>query len=133
MQDLLAYGQTLYDRWFNSPFEGAVIPFGAEVKFFPMSLKDSGRVHQFGAKVLTGRFMGCALNVGEVWTGDPLILDTEDFKTMPPSEIHVKSFIKSKDVELLKRSSAFAFPCRTTAVLHRCVQSGRRPEARQDF
>ena len=56
-------GQTLHERRFNSPFEGPIILFGAEVKFDPISAKDQSRVHQFGT-------------------------DTEDLKTMPPAEIH---------------------------------------------
>ena len=37
--------------------------------------KDQGRVHQFGAKVLPGIFIGYALNAGESWTGDLLVVD----------------------------------------------------------
>ena len=36
------------------------------------------------------------------WTGDLLIAVTEDLKTMPPFEIHVKRF-KSKEVRILKK------------------------------
>ena len=45
--------------------------------------------------------MGYALNAGRSWTGDLLMADTEDLKTMPPSEIHVKAF-KSKEVDIHK-------------------------------
>ena len=81
---LLADGQTPYERWFNSPFEGPTFPFGAEVKFYPRSPTDQGRVHQFGTNVLPGICMGYAFNGRGSWTGDLWIADTEDLKTMPP-------------------------------------------------
>ena len=33
---------------FKSPLQGPIIPFGAEVKFYPISAKEQGRVCQFG-------------------------------------------------------------------------------------
>ena len=33
-------GQTLYERRFKSPFDGPIVPFGAEVQLDPMSSKD---------------------------------------------------------------------------------------------
>ena len=47
---------------------------------------------------------------GGCWTGDLLFVDTEDPKTMPPSEINIKRF-KSKWVDILK-----GFPCRTDEI-----------------
>ena len=41
-QDLLADGQTPCERRFNSPFEWPIIPFGAEVQFYPISSEDQG-------------------------------------------------------------------------------------------
>ena len=66
MQDFQAHGQTLYERRFNSLRDGPIIPFDAEVEFFPKTSKDQGRVHQFGTKILLGRFIGYALNAEEV-------------------------------------------------------------------
>ena len=111
-QDLLAGGQTPYECRFNSPFEWPIIPFGAEVTFYPLSSEDRGRVQQFGTKVLPGRFMGYALNAGASWTGDQLIVDTEDLKTMPPFEIHIQRF-KLKEVDILKRDNECVSKCRT--------------------
>ena len=64
VQDLLGDGQTPYERRFNSPSEGPIFPFGAEVKFYPISSRDQGRMHQFRTKVPPGMFVGCALNAG---------------------------------------------------------------------
>ena len=51
VQHLHTDGQTPYERRFNSPLDGPIIPVGAEVKFKPISAKDQGRVHQFGTQV----------------------------------------------------------------------------------
>ena len=39
VQDQLADGQTLYEHRFKSPFDGPIIPVGAEVKFNPIQPK----------------------------------------------------------------------------------------------
>ena len=64
IQDLLSDGKTPYERRVGIPFNGPVIPFGAMVEYHPISAKDLSRLHQFGAKVLPGRILGCALNAG---------------------------------------------------------------------
>ena len=122
VQDLPADGQTPHERRFNLPFEGPIIPFGEEVKFFPISSKDQGRVDQFAeperhwyqtprpsddVEACRG-IMGCALNADGSWTCGQLTVDTEDVKTMPPSEIHVKR-LKSKEVDIQKRDTEFEF------------------------
>ena len=66
MQDLQEDGQAPSERRFNSPFEGPIIPSGAEVKFFATSSNDLCRAHQFGTTVLHGIFMGYAVIAGEV-------------------------------------------------------------------
>ena len=76
--------------------------FGAEENFYPISAKEQGRVHQFGAKIFPGMFMEYALNAGRSWAGDLLVAHAEDLKTVPPSEIHVKR-IKSKEMDIQKK------------------------------
>ena len=56
--DKLSDGKTQYERWFGMPLDGPVIPFGAMVEYHPISAKDISRLHQFGAKVLPGIFLG---------------------------------------------------------------------------
>ena len=46
---------------------------------------------------------GLRLERGRDWTGDLLIVDTEDLETIPPSEIHVKGS-KSKEVDIQKKT-----------------------------
>ena len=95
--------------------EGPIIPCGTEVNFNPIS-EDQGRVHQFGTKVLPGRFIGYALNAEGSWTGDLVKVDTKNMQTIPPSEIHAKRF-KSKEWTF-KTETEFVFPCRTGEILH---------------
>ena len=106
VHDLQADGQTLHERRFDSPLHGPIIPFGAGVKFYPMSAKYQGRVHQFGTS-LSWKFMGYAMNAGGSWTGDLFIAEAEDLKTMPPTEIHVKG-VKPKGVHIQKRDDNHA-------------------------
>ena len=60
IQDHLSGGKAPCERRFGMPFNGSVIPFGAMVEYHPISAKDQSRLHQFGAKVLTSIFLGCA-------------------------------------------------------------------------
>ena len=122
----------LRESWWAQAMEcqGPIIPIGAEVKFFPISAKDQRRVHQFSEKVFPGIFMGYALNAGgEVG----LVIHWKSGYWR--SEIHVKRF-KSKEVDVEKRENEFVIPlqdwrhvARMTVVIHRCVQSGWRPQA----
>ena len=65
IQDKLSDGKTPHERRFGMPFDGpAVIPFGAMVEYHPISAKYPSRLHQFGAKVLPGKFLGYALYAG---------------------------------------------------------------------
>ena len=60
LQDLLSDGKAPYERRVGVPFDGPVIPSGAMVEYHPISAKDQSRLHQFGAKVLPGKFLGYA-------------------------------------------------------------------------
>ena len=88
IQELLYDGKTPYERQFQMPFNGPVIPFGAMVEYYPISAKDQSRIHQFGRKVLPGLFLGYALYAGGIWNGDVLVGDIEELETMDASEIY---------------------------------------------
>ena len=80
--------KALRQYWFSLDFRkaGGQKPcsvVGGEVKFYPISSKDQGRVHPFGTKVFPGKFMGYVLNAGGSSTGDLLMVNTEDPNTMP--------------------------------------------------
>ena len=61
-------------------FNGQVIPFAAMVEYLPISAK--GRLHQFGAKVLPGLFLGYALYAGGTRKGDIMVADVEELVEM---------------------------------------------------
>ena len=48
--DLLVGQQTAYKKRFGKDCEAPVIPFGAEIEYYPISPKDKDRVHQLGDK-----------------------------------------------------------------------------------
>ena len=48
----------------ENPLNGPIIPFGSLVEYYPISVKDQSRIHQFGKKVLPGLFLGYALYAG---------------------------------------------------------------------
>ena len=39
------------------PLKGPIIPFGSLVEYYPITVKDQSRIHQFGKKVLPGLFL----------------------------------------------------------------------------
>ena len=86
IQDLLSDGNTPYQRRFGMPFNGPVIPFGAMVEYHNISAKDQSRLHQLGAEVLPGIFLGCALYAGGIWKGDIMVADIEELEEMDASE-----------------------------------------------
>ena len=63
------------------PFNGPVTPFGAI---------EQSRLHQFGAKVLPGIFLGYALYAEGIWKGDIMIADIEELDEMDASELHAR-------------------------------------------
>ena len=62
--------KTIYERRFNVPYDGPVIPFGAEINYKPMTKEDKARTHKFGDKVLSGFFLGSDQLAGGGWSGD---------------------------------------------------------------
>ena len=88
IQDLLSDGKTLYERRFGIPFNGQVIPFGAMFEYHTISAKDLSRLHQFGKKVLPGKFLGYVLYAVGIWKGDILLADREELEKMDASGIH---------------------------------------------
>ena len=106
IQDLLSDGKTPYQRRFGVPFQGPVILFGAMVEYHPMSAKDLSRLHQFGSKVLPGKFLGYALHAGGIWFWHRSIslkeLNGCSFLTWV-------DFIYSKQSSILGRGTRFSY------------------------
>ena len=108
MQDKLAERKSPCGRRFGTPFDGSVIPYGAEICFDPISTKDKSRHHQFGTMTLPGISIGHAPNFGGGWTGDLIIADW-DIENNVASEVHVR--FKSKEVGMKRLQEAFISPC----------------------
>ena len=67
LQGLLEDGQRPCERGFNSPFDGPITPFSAEIKFNPISAKDK-KVDCITSVPKSFRsLVGYALNAGERW------------------------------------------------------------------
>ena len=109
IQDLLSDGKTPYERRFGMPFNGPVIQFGAVVEYHPISAKDRSRLHQFGAKVLPGIFLGYVLYAAGIWKGDIMVADIEELEEMDASELHARR-LNAKEVLTPQRSGNFIFP-----------------------
>ena len=97
IQDLLSDAKTPYERRFGEPFNGPIIPFGSLVEYYPFSVKDQPRIHQFGKKVLPGLFLGYALYADGIWKSDILVADIEELESMDASEIYSKR-LNAKEV-----------------------------------
>ena len=109
IQDLLSDGKTPYDRRFEEPLKGPIIPFGSLVEYYPISAKDLSRIHQLGKKVLPGLFLRYALYAGGTWKGDALVADLEELETMDASEIYSKR-LNAKEVIFPKEKGEVIFP-----------------------
>ena len=98
IQDLWSDGRTPYDRRFGMPFEGPVIPFWINVEYHPISAKDQSGLHPFGAKVLPGIFLSCALSQ-----------TLKNLDEMDASKIHARR-LNAKEVLTPQRGGNFIFP-----------------------
>ena len=109
IQDLLADTKTPYERRFGMPFDGPEIPFGAMVEYHPISAKDQSRLHQFGAKVLPGTFLGYARYAARIWKGDIMVADIQELDEMDASELYARR-LNAKEVSTPQRRGNFIFP-----------------------
>ena len=109
IQDLLSDGKTPYERRFGMPFNGPVILFGAIVEHHPISAKNESKLHQFGAKVFPGIFLGYVMYAWWIWKGDIMVADIEELEEMDASELHARR-LNAKEVLTRQRSENFMFP-----------------------
>ena len=135
VQDLLSDGKTLHERRFGEPFKGPVIQFGSMVEYHLYSEGDQSRHHQFGKKVLPGKFLGYALY------GD-ILEDIEELETMDASEIRARR-PNAKEILTSKMRWKLLFPNRRwnskivwmrsgCPKIHLCTGSTRRGEDLRD-
>ena len=79
------------------------------VEYNPISAKDQSRLHQFGAKILPGIFLGCALCAEGIWKGDIVVADIEELEQMDASELYARG-LNAKEVLTAQKSGNFRFP-----------------------
>ena len=94
-------GKTPYERRFGEPFKQPIISFVAVVEYHLISAEDLSRLHQFGKKVLPGKFLGEVLYAVGIWKGDILVADIEELEKMDASEIHAER-LNAKEVSTPK-------------------------------
>ena len=79
------------------------------VENHPISAKDQSRLHQSGAEVLPGIFLGYALHAVRIWKGDILVADVEELEQMDASDIYAKR-LNAKEVLTPMSGEKFIFP-----------------------
>ena len=111
IQDKQTGRKAPYERRFGTLFDGAVIPFGAEM-VDPISTKDNSRLHQLGNNMLCGIYMWYALHTGGKSSGDLLIADWDEPEKNIASEVHVERF-ESQEVVMKNLQEVFLFFAQT--------------------
>ena len=96
MQDTLEERKPPHERRSGTPFDGAVIPLGAEICDDPISTKDKKSSSSIWYKSAPGIYIGYAVSSGGGWTTHLIIADWHDTENNVASEVHVKRF-KSKE------------------------------------
>ena len=109
IQVRLSDGKTPFERRFEEPFKGPIIPFGSlVVENHPISTKDQSWIHQFGKQVLLGIFFGYVLYAGRIWKGDIPVVDLEELEEMDASETHAKR-LNAKEAKMPDSGEMFIF------------------------
>ena len=110
VHDKVAGNQTAFERRFQAPFKGPIIPFGAQITYKPSDPNWIKKLHQFGKKMMAGIFLGYAQHTGGGWTGDLLIADWQQVENaIRDTQIHLKRF-KAGEVDVVQRYGDFCFP-----------------------
>ena len=64
IHDKLQGEQTAFEKRFEQPFKGPIIPFGAQIEYKPSQKIDVQGLHQVGKKMLAGIFLGYVQHAG---------------------------------------------------------------------
>ena len=103
-QDLLSDGKTQYERGFERPLNGPVIPFGAMVECHLVSATAS-----IWSESLARCVLGYALYAGGIWKGDIVVADIKELEEMDASELHARR-LNAKEVLMPMNGRNFTFP-----------------------
>ena len=71
-------GKTPYEAMHGEPFEGFIVPFGAQIRFKPQGPLEHD-APKFGDRTRLGIFIGYHMHSGMKWSNDYLVLDAEQF------------------------------------------------------
>ena len=95
---------------FKEDFRGPIIPFGAEVHYFPLSAEDKARVHQMADKWLIGIFAGYKQHAGGGWAKNLSVIDWDELnESKHISQVYLRD-LPSDQVRLQMRGEDFIFP-----------------------
>ena len=107
---VLDTGVTPYKNRFGSDFSGPLIPFGAEIEYYPITSKLKAKQHAFGDKMRRAIFIGYAQHAGGGWTEDLLLIDAEEVAAAQHfSDINIQRF-NHKEVTPKLQGEEFKFP-----------------------
>jgi transposase InsO family protein len=110
VSDVLWDGQTAYEKRFDDFYHGPTYPFMCEVKYKPSSPKIINQMHPFGAKTLSGLFIGYYQQPGGLWGGDLLVVDWQEFdRAERVAEVPIRR-IKAKEVFPQLYNGKYRFP-----------------------
>jgi len=105
--DVHSDGLTAWEKRFGSKFKGPIIPYGAKIKYHPITDKDKARLHKFGGKMLPGIFQGYVQQAGGGWNGELMISDCEEIsQAQHTSDIYIKRFKASEVYVTLESGSS---------------------------
>ena len=85
------------------------------VEHHPTSPKDLSRLHQFGPKVLPGKFLGYVLSAGGIWKGDIMVAEIEELEVTDASELPARR-LNAMEVLTPMKGEKFIFPVADGAV-----------------
>ena len=91
--DRLVDNRTAYERRFNCPFPGQLIPFGAAVRHLPFRDRrnESSVVPSVGDKTSPAVFIGYHMHPGGRFSGDYLMVDYASLvNSSTPAEVPIR-------------------------------------------
>ena len=95
---------------FNEDFRGPIIPFGAEVHYFPLSQKDKARVHQMADKYMCGISAGYKQHAAGRWAKNLKVIDWDELNESERiSQVYLRD-LSADQVWPQMKEGRFIFP-----------------------
>ena len=80
IQELPVDGKTHFERKYDTPIRGPIVPFGAEILYRPISTEDKNRLLHSAHKSSQAFLLDMPQNAGSGWTGDLRVAGAEELK-----------------------------------------------------